>query len=105
MAQYAVERTEAEASAFANPAPLGLSAFALTTFVLSCSNAGFIFTRVGAGASVVIGLALFYGGGAQLVAGFQEFRAGNSLGATGFCCYCGVSPALAVVLLPPSGVA
>src|SRR5260221_658781 len=105
MAQYAVERTEAEASAFATPAPLGLSAFALTTFVLSCSNAGFIFTRVGAGASVVVGLALFYGGVVQLVAGIQEFRAGNTLGATAFCSYAGFWLALGVVLLPPSGLA
>lgn len=105
MAQYAVERTEAEASAFANPAPLGLSAFALTTFVLSCSNAGFIFTKVGAGASVVVGLALFYGGVVQLVAGIQEFRAGNTLGATAFCSYAGFWLALGVVLLPPSGLA
>jgi uncharacterized protein len=105
MAQYAVERTEAEASAIANPAPLGLSAFALTTFVLSCSNAGFIFTKVGAGASVVVGLALFYGGVVQLVAGIQEFRAGNTLGATAFCSYAGFWLALGVVLLPPSGLA
>jgi succinate-acetate transporter protein len=104
MAQYAVERTEAEASAIANPAPLGLSAFALTTFVLSCSNAGFIFTKVGAGASIVVGLALFYGGVGQLVAGIQEFRAGNTFGATAFCSYAGFWLALGVVLLPPSGL-
>ena len=62
MAQYAAERAEAAAPAVANPAPLGLSAFALTTFVLSSSNAGFLFPAVGAGGDVVIGLALFYGG-------------------------------------------
>jgi len=104
MAQYAVERTEAEAAAAANPAPLGLSAFALTLFVLSCSNAGFIFTRVGAGASVVVGLALFYGGVVLLVAGIQEFRAGNTFGATAFCSYAGFWLAFGVVLLPPSGL-
>ena len=49
MAQYAAERAEAAAPAVANPAPLGLSAFALTTFVLSSSNAGFIFPKAGAG--------------------------------------------------------
>jgi succinate-acetate transporter protein len=105
MAQYAVERTEAEASVAANPAPLGLSAFALTLFVLSCSNAGFIFTKVGAGASVVVGLALFYGGVVLLVAGIQEFRAGNTFGATAFCSYAGFWLAFGVVLLPPSGLA
>ena len=42
MAQYAAEGAESAAPAVANPAPLGLSAFALTTFVLSATNAGFI---------------------------------------------------------------
>jgi succinate-acetate transporter protein len=97
----AVEHAEAKAhAAVANPAPLGLSAFALTTFVLSCSNAGFIFTKVGAGAAMVVGLALFYGGVVQLVAGIQEFRAGNTFGATAFCSYAGFWLALSVVLLP-----
>jgi len=106
MAQYAIEHTEAEAhAAVANPAPLGLSAFALTTFVLSCSNAGFIFIKVGAGAEVVVGLALFYGGIVQLVAGIQEFRAGNTFGATAFCSYAGFWMAVAAVLLPPTGLA
>ncbi len=109
MAQYAFEHAhehaEAEVhAAVANPAPLGLSAFALTTFVLSCSNAGFIFTKVGAGAAMVVGLALFYGGVVQLVAGIQEFRAGNTFGATAFCSYAGFWLALGVVLLPPSGL-
>jgi succinate-acetate transporter protein len=53
MAQYGAERAESAAPAVANPAPLGLSAFALTTFVLSSSNAGFIFPAVGAGGDVV----------------------------------------------------
>ena len=104
MAQYAAERAEAAAPAVANPAPLGLSAFALTTFVLSSSNAGFIFPAVGAGGAVVIGLALFYGGLVQLVAGIQEFRAGNTFGATAFCSYAGFWMALAVMFLPRTGV-
>ncbi len=90
MAQYAAERAEAAAPAVANPAPLGLSAFALTTFVLSASNAGFIFPKAGAGGAVVVGLALFYGGLVQLIAGIQEFRAGNTFGATAFCSYGGL---------------
>jgi hypothetical protein len=60
---------------------------------------------VGVGGDVVIGLALFYGGLVQLVAGIQEFRAGNTFGATAFCSYAGFWMALAVVLLPPTGVA
>jgi uncharacterized protein len=105
MAQYAAERAEAAAPAVANPAPLGLSAFALTTFVLSCANAGFIFPAVGVGGDVVIGLALFYGGLVQLVAGIQEFRQGNTFGATAFCSYAGFWLAFAVIILPPTGVA
>jgi succinate-acetate transporter protein len=104
MAQYAVERPEAEVAAIANPAPLGLCAFALTTFVLSCSNAGLFFIRIGAGASIVVGLALFYGGLVQLLAGLQEFKIGNTLGATAFCSYGGFWLSLGLVLLPPAGI-
>src|SRR5258708_23861540 len=104
MAQYAAERAEAAAPAVANPAPLGLSAFALTTLVLSCSNAGFIFPKSGVGTVVVVGLALFYGGLVQLIAGIQEFRTGNTFGATAFCSYGGFLMALGFVLLPPTGI-
>jgi succinate-acetate transporter protein len=82
MAQIATDRSEPVVATSANPAPLGLSAFALTTFVLSSANAG-LFT----GATIVIGLALFYGGLAQLLAGMWEFRAGNTFGATAFTSY------------------
>src|SRR5579859_4367292 len=75
MADVSVERAESRAPAIANPAPLGLSAFALTTFVLSSANAG-LFT----GDKIVIGLALFYGGIAQILAGMWEFRTGNTFG-------------------------
>jgi uncharacterized protein len=105
MAQYVAERAEAAAPAIANPAPLGLSAFALTTFVLSSSNASFIFPAVGAGSDIVVGLALFYGGLVQLIAGVQEFRTGNTFGATAFCSYAGFWMALGFVLLPPTGIA
>lgn len=104
MAQYAVEHAEPAAPAVANPAPLGLSAFALTTFVLSCSNAGFIFPSVGAGATAVVGAAIFYGGLVQLVAGIQEFRTGNTFGATAFCSYGGFWLATGFILLPVSGL-
>ena len=104
MAQYAAERAESAAPAIADPAPLGLSAFALTTFVLSCSNAGFIFPKVGAGGAAVIGLAIFYGGLVQLVAGIQEFRRNNVFGATAFCSYGGFWLALGFILLPGSGI-
>ena len=55
-----------EGRKFANPAPLGLSAFALTTFVLSLINVG---TRGIAGPNLVVGIAFGYGGLVQLLAG------------------------------------
>jgi succinate-acetate transporter protein len=67
-----------------DPGPLGLAAFAMTTFVLSCVNAGLL--NVGT-ESIVASLALFYGGGAQLLAGMWEFRQGNTFGATAFASY------------------
>ena|SRR5579883_145126 len=86
MAQIAAERTEAAAPAHANPAPLGLAAFALTTFVLSALNAGW-YSLGAKDAPAVIGLALFYGGLGQLLAGMWEFRAGNTFGAAAFSSY------------------
>jgi hypothetical protein len=67
----------------ADPAPLGLAAFALTTFLLSGHNASFIPD------AVWIGAALFYGGLAQLLAGMWEFRNRNVFGATAFSTYGG----------------
>jgi uncharacterized protein len=68
---------------FADPGALGLAGFALTTFVLSFANAGFI---TGAGVSF-LGVALFYGGIAQFAAGVWEFANKNTFGATAFCSY------------------
>ncbi|HEX5245858.1 MAG TPA: acetate uptake transporter [Gaiellaceae bacterium] len=67
----------------ADPAPLGLAGFALTTFLLSGHNASFIPD------AVWIGPALFYGGVAQLLAGMWEFRNRNVFGATAFSTYGG----------------
>ena len=69
----------------ADPAPLGLAAFALTTFLLSASNAGW--TR-GNGAAW-LGYALAYGGLIQLLAGMWEFRRNNTFGAVAFSSYGG----------------
>jgi uncharacterized protein len=69
---------------FADPAPLGLAAFALTTFILSFVNAGLLPASV---EPVVFGLALFYGGLAQFAAGIWEFANRNTFGATAFCSY------------------
>ena len=65
----------------ADPGPLGLAGFAMTTFVLSMFNAKLVSS---AGEPVVLGLALAYGGLAQLLAGMWEFRTGNTFGAVAF---------------------
>jgi succinate-acetate transporter protein len=65
----------------ADPGPLGLAGFALTTFVLSMYNANLVDPK---GQAVVLGLALAYGGIAQFAAGMWEFRTGNTFGATAF---------------------
>lgn len=78
---------------FANPAPLGLAGFALTTFILNVHNAGLI----GIGAALPLGL--FYGGLAQLIAGFMEFRTGNTFGMTAFASYGAFWIALASMVL------
>src|SRR3954453_9754350 len=65
----------------ADPGPLGLAAFALTTFLLSMFNADLVGKG---GEPVVLGVALAYGGIAQLLAGMWEFRTGNTFGAVAF---------------------
>lgn len=65
----------------ADPAALGLAGFALTTFMLSVFNAGWLGRSL---EPVVFGMALMVGGLAQLLAGMWEFRAGNAFGATAF---------------------
>ena len=64
-----------------DPGPLGLAGFAGTTFFLSAVNTGVLPESVG---GVVLGLAFFYGGLAQLLAGMWEFVKGNTFGATAF---------------------
>ena len=81
------------ATAVADPAPLGLAAFALTTFLLSGHNASFIPDVVWLGA------ALFYGGLAQLLAGMWEFRNRNVFGATAFSTYGGFWLALGTFVI------
>jgi uncharacterized protein len=68
----------------ANPAPLGLAGFAATTFMLSMINTNLVSHT---GLTGVLGLALAYGGVAQLIAGIWEFRTGNTFGAVAFCSY------------------
>ena len=85
----------------ANPAPLGLSGFALTTFVLSLVNTGILVEK---NTAIVIGLAVFYGGIAQFAAGMWEFRTGNTFGATAFTSYGAFWLSFAALLIPGFGV-
>jgi uncharacterized protein len=74
----------------ADPGPLGLAAFAGTTFMLSLINAGLVGTHKVPGGGLlpmVAALALAYGGIAQFTAGLWEFRTGNTFGAVAFCSY------------------
>jgi len=102
MAQFAAESERAAAAAptIANPGPLGLCAFALTTFVLSFINAGLV-TGV---PNIVVGLALFYGGFAQVLAGMWEFRTGNTFGATAFTSYGAFWLSFAAIFVPGTGI-
>lgn len=97
----------------ADPGPLGLAAFALTTFVLSLFNAGLVADNL---EKVVLPLALFYGGLAQMLAAMWEFRKANTFGATAFGSYGAfwlsfaayvqfVEPALKAGGATPTGVA
>ena len=83
IAEVTPTRVLVETQPAADPAPLGLAAFALTTFVLSGHNATFIPDLIW------VGLALFYGGLVQLLAGMWEFRNRNVFGATAFSTYGG----------------
>jgi uncharacterized protein len=76
--------TATPASGIADPAPLGLAGFALTTFLLSASNAGWMSHATGA---AFLGYAFAYGGLAQLLAGMWEFRNRNVFGSTAFSTY------------------
>jgi succinate-acetate transporter protein len=74
----------APVSGIADPAPLGLAGFALTTLLLSAKNAGWMTHATG---SAWLGYAFAYGGLGQFAAGMWEFRRGNTFGATAFGTY------------------
>lgn len=66
----------------ANPAPLGLLAFGMTTVLLNLHNAGYY-----ALGSMILAMGLAYGGLAQIIAGIMEFRKGNTFGTVAFSSY------------------
>jgi uncharacterized protein len=80
------EEVRTVAPPVADPAPLGLAAFALTTFLLSAANANWMTAATG---NAWLGYALAYGGTIQLLAGMWEFRNRNVFGATAFSTYGG----------------
>ncbi|TAH04081.1 MAG: hypothetical protein EAZ15_01445 [Sphingobacteriales bacterium] len=66
----------------ANPAPLGLLGFGLTTVLLNIHNAGYFEMN-----SMIFGMGIFYGGIAQIIAGIMESRKNNTFGFTAFISY------------------
>jgi succinate-acetate transporter protein len=84
--ERAVQATTAPTTGIADPAPLGLAAFATTTFLLSAANANWMGAASGA---AFLGYAFAYGGFIQLLAGMWEFRNRNVFGATAFSTYGG----------------
>ncbi len=66
----------------ANPAPLGLMGFGMTTVLLNIHNAGFFPVS-----AMILAMGLFYGGIAQVIAGILEFKKGNTFGMTAFISY------------------
>lgn len=102
---FEIDQTPTEisqAAGTADPSPLGLGGFALTTFILSLANAQIL---AGPAKPAFLGLAFFYGGLAQLLAGMQEFKKNNTFGATAFSTYGAFWLSLATtVLLEALGV-
>lgn len=66
----------------ANPAPLGLMGFGMTTVLLNIHNAGFF-----PFSAMILAMGLCYGGLAQIIAGIMEFKRGNTFGVTAFISY------------------
>jgi succinate-acetate transporter protein len=66
----------------ANPAPLGLLAFGMTTVLLNFHNAGFYELN-----SMILAMGICYGGAAQIIAGIMEWKKGNTFATTAFISY------------------
>jgi len=81
----------------ANPAPLGLLAFGLTTVLLNLSNAGVFGMN-----SMILAMGIAYGGLAQIIAGSMEFRKGNTFGTVAFSSYGFFWWSLVILILLPT---
>ena len=84
----------------ANPAPLGLLGFGMTTVLLSFHNLGLFPMDI-----TILALGIFYGGLAQLIAGIMEYKNGNTFGATAFTSYGFFWMAFVLIVLNPFGEA
>ncbi|MEI8204989.1 MAG: acetate uptake transporter [Bacteroidota bacterium] len=85
----------------ANPAPLGLAAFALTTILLNLHNAGFYGMD-----AMIMSMGIFYGGLAQLFVGYMEWKKGNTFGTIAFSSYGAFWLSLVcLMILPKMGIA
>jgi len=96
-----LEKNSSRTSRIANPGSLGLFSFASTTFILSLYN---LQTRNIHTPNAVVGMAVFCGGLAQLLAGMWEFPKGNTFGATAFSSYGAFWMSYATILIPGSGI-
>ena len=85
----------------ANPGPLGLMGFGMTTVLLNLHNAGFFPLT-----SVILSMGIFYGGLAQILAGMLEYKKGNTFAATAFTSYGAFWLSLVgLLMLPKMGLA
>jgi succinate-acetate transporter protein len=97
----ALPPTIAIADTSANPAPLGLLCFALTTVMLSAHNAGIIALD-----AAIVAMAVFYGGAAQIIAGIFEWRKNNTFASTAFISYGAFWLTIAgIIVFPKLGLA
>lgn len=72
----------------ANPAPLGLMGFGMTTVLLNMVNVGLLsISGSPSGMGMILAMGIFYGGLAQILAGILEFKNGNTFGTVAFCSY------------------
>ncbi|WP_034912161.1 acetate uptake transporter [Erwinia sp. 9145] len=85
----------------ANPGPLGLMGFGMTTVLLNLHNAGFFPLT-----SVIVSMGIFFGGLAQIFAGLLEYKKGNTFGLTAFTSYgCFWLSLVGILVLPRMGLA
>jgi succinate-acetate transporter protein len=96
LAQQETEILRSIKDTTANPAPLGLLAFGMTTVLLNLHNAG-IFTL----GSMILAMGIFYGGIAQVIAGILEWKKGNTFGTTAFTSYALFWLSLVALLVMP----